>query len=84
MASLPQPAMAGASSTRSSNGIPNVDTPTATSSLPGAVTLSRSRQSSMPRLKLAHAPSAPPLSTVVDASRFPARSDTAAAIFVPP
>ena len=84
MASVSQPSMAGASSTRSSNGIPNVETPTAASSRPGVVALSRSRPTSIPRPKLACAPSAASLPTVVDARRFPARSQTAAAIFVPP
>jgi hypothetical protein len=76
--------MAGASSTRSSNGIPKVDTPTATSSAPGAALASRSRAAPMPRPKLARAPSSAALLTVAEPSRFPASPQTAAAILVPP
>ena len=76
--------MAGASSTRSSNGIPKVETPTAARMLSGAAAASRSRPAAIPRSKLARAPNSLPLSIVAEASRFPARSQAAAAILVPP
>ena len=82
--SSPHPLMAGASSTRSSNGIPKVDTPTAASGTPGAVLASRFRAVATPRSKLARAPSSPPLLTVAEPSRVPSRRQTAAAILVPP
>src|SRR5215831_14445893 len=82
--SSPQPSIAGASSTRSSNGIPKVDTPTAASSRPGAAAARRSRAACMPRSKLARAPLSPPLETVADASCSPSNAHTAMAILVPP
>src|SRR5215469_10705233 len=82
--SSPQPSIVGASSTRSSNGIPKVDTPTATTSRPGAAAASTSRAACTPRSKLARAPSSPPLDTVVDARSSPSGSHTAMAILVPP
>src|SRR5690348_1957349 len=82
--SSPQPSIVGASSTRSSNGIPKVDTPTATTSRPGAAAASASRPALAARSKLARAPSSPPLDTVVDARSSPSGSHTAMAILVPP
>ena len=83
-ASLSQPLIAGASSTRSSKGIPKVETPTAARPRPAAAPASRARAAWMPRSKLARAPSSPPLATVDDASRSPLGSHTIMAIFVPP
>ncbi len=83
-ASASQPLIAGASSTRSSNGMPKVAAPTATSWLPFAVACSSSLAVAMPCAKLAAAPSSARLLTTADASLLPAGSHTAAAILVPP
>ena len=60
-ASLSHPLIDGASSTRSSKGIPKVETPTAARPRSPAASARRARAARMPRSKLARAPSSPPL-----------------------